>query len=156
MSAIRRTIGYARPWSRLISSVLEKCYQRRYFVGRWMAATRRARPRWQPPYLRRALGTASEEDPHLHILFTCKVCNTRSAKSFSRQAYTEGVVIARCPGCQNLHLLADNLRYFRDRPVNIETLMKENGEDVKVLTDGTLEMVTNPVELLKGQSSGQD
>ena len=61
------------------------------------------------------------------VLYTCKVCETRSAKSVSRQAYTEGVVLLKCDGCTKLHLFADHLGWFDDAAVDIESIMAEKG-----------------------------
>jgi protein import protein ZIM17 len=40
------------------------------------------------------------------------------------------VVLVKCPGCEQNHLVADNLKWFEDAPVNIETIMARQGEGV--------------------------
>merc|ERR1712187_928078 len=50
----------------------------------------------------------------LAIIYICGVCETRSIKQFTENAYLNGVVLVRCPGCQSLHLIADRLGYFSD------------------------------------------
>lgn len=90
-------------------------------------------------------GTSKGGSRKLAILFTCNVCETRSAKRFTEQAYKHGVVLVRCPKCENLHLIADRLGYFSDnedgKGWDIEQFMKNvNSEEskgfVKVATEG--------------------
>jgi len=77
----------------------------------------------------------------LAIVFTCTVCDTRSTKQFTEQAYMNGVVIVKCPGCNNQHLIADNLGYFKDKDENdgsgwnIEKALQKMGDNVKVVND---------------------
>ncbi|XP_031556207.1 DNL-type zinc finger protein-like [Actinia tenebrosa] len=90
-----------------------------------------------------ALGKMDVEK--FHLIYTCKVCNTRSKKTISKQAYTKGVVIVKCPGCENNHLIADNLRWFYNEKRNIEDILAEKGETVKkqVSDDCTSEILLN-------------
>lgn len=49
---------------------------------------------------------------HFQIMFTCNVCEMRTSKRISKQAYYNGIVIIRCTGCDNHHLIADNYNWF--------------------------------------------
>ena len=53
------------------------------------------------------------------MAFTCCKCETKQARTFSKESYNKGVVLLRCGGCDNLHLIADNLGWFRDGSTNI-------------------------------------
>lgn len=75
------------------------------------------------------------DKPQLMVAFTCKKCDTRSSHVFSKQAYQTGTVLIQCPGCKNRHLIADNLKIFRDNKVNLEDLLKEKGQSVATTTD---------------------
>jgi mitochondrial protein import protein ZIM17 len=66
----------------------------------------------------------------LAMIFTCKVCETRSMKMASRDSYDNGVVVVRCGGCNNLHLMADRLGWFGE-PGSIEDFLATQGEEVK-------------------------
>ncbi|RLN08839.1 uncharacterized protein C2845_PM11G21660 [Panicum miliaceum] len=73
----------------------------------------------------------------LAMVFTCKVCETRSMKMASRDSYDNGVVVARCGGCNNLHLIADRLGWFGE-PGSIEDFLAAKGEEVKKGSTDTL------------------
>lgn len=67
----------------------------------------------------------------LKLMYTCKICNTRNTKFFSRLAYEKGIVIVICDCCDSKHLIADNLEWFKDNGTNIEKLLSDKGEIVK-------------------------
>lgn len=63
------------------------------------------------------------DNGELYVLsFTCTKCDTKSIRSFTKHAYHKGVVLVRCGGCENIHLVADNIGWFEDKPTNVETM----------------------------------
>ena len=50
---------------------------------------------------------------------------------FSKKAYNEGVVLIKCDGCSSMHLIADNLDWFKGNHKNIEGMLLEKGQEVK-------------------------
>ncbi|KAI3987293.1 hypothetical protein MKX01_003043 [Papaver californicum] len=84
-----------------------------------------------------SLKTSARHD--LAMVFTCKVCETRSVKTASRESYDKGVVVARCDGCNNFHLIADRLGIFGE-PGSIEEFLAARGEEVKKGSADTLNL----------------
>lgn len=83
------------------------------------------------------LKSSSRHD--LALVFTCKVCETRSVKTACRESYEKGVVVVRCSGCNNLHLIADRLGWFGE-PGSIEDFLAARGEEVKKGSVDTLNL----------------
>jgi len=72
----------------------------------------------------------------LAIVYSCGVCSHRFTKSFSHHAYTKGIVIIKCPSCEKLHLIADNLGWFEPSHKignTIEETLKLKGGEHQVL-----------------------
>ncbi|KAE8215038.1 hypothetical protein CF327_g1663 [Tilletia walkeri] len=77
-----------------------------------------------------------EIKPRLSLTFTCTVtdCGHRSTHEFSKQAYTRGIVLVKCPGCNNRHLIADHLGWFTEtagEPRTVEEMVRAKGGEVK-------------------------
>ena len=75
--------------------------------------------------------TATGDDGAYILMFTCTVCETRTARRVSKSAYHSGTVLIRCPGCLGLHVIADRLGFFSDETIDPEELLAARGELVR-------------------------
>ncbi|XP_057527933.1 uncharacterized protein C24H6.02c isoform X1 [Amaranthus tricolor] len=92
------------------------------------------------------------ERHNLAIVFTCKVCEQRSMKTCSRESYEKGVVVVRCGGCNNLHLIADRLGWFGE-PGSIEDFIAARGD---LLKKGSIDTLNLTLEDLAGKKLLED
>lgn len=79
-------------------------------------------------------GSDRIEKPKMFMVYTCGKCDTRSAKSFTKDAYEKGVVIVTCGKCQARHVIADNLGWFGEEK-NVEEILAKKGYKVGKITD---------------------
>ena len=82
-------------------------------------------------------------------------------KQISKNAYHNGIVIVRCPGCDNQHLIADRLGWLEDGG-NWDVLdeLQKRGENARLIgAEGITELTYEDImgrSRSKPQSRGKD
>lgn len=111
---------------------------RRYFSALSGDSSQDNKPNGIPTGFADVPGVKSPGDK-LILMFTCRVCDTRSAKKISKQAYEKGVVVCRCAGCKNLHLICDHIGIFEDPGWDINKFLQESeGKGMKYVNDDNI------------------
>ncbi len=91
-------------------------------------------------------GVKNGDSNHYIIQFTCKKCDHRTTRMFTKRSYHHGIVLIKCEGCEGIHLIADNLGWFEDTSVNIEMIIERNGEKYKKLSaEGLFQLSTEDI-----------
>jgi len=98
-------------------------------------------------------GPLEPSQPRLSLTFTCTAdgCSHRSTHEFSKASYERGIVLVQCPSCNNRHLIADHLGWFKEvtgdgKLRTVEDLMRAKGEKIRkgrLDAGGTIEYVEN-------------
>jgi protein import protein ZIM17 len=61
-------------------------------------------------------------------------------------------VIATCPGCENKHLIADNLGWFGDGKVDVESMLAAKGQQITksefTASGGVLELTEEDLQII--------
>jgi hypothetical protein len=104
----------------------------------------------------------------LQLQYTCNICETRNCHMVSRIAYNNGVVIARCKGCQSQHLIADHLGYcdykggFEGDTNTIEDYFSNNSKEQQQVVNRVsqevfdLEKMLGQYDMESGSIIGED
>ncbi|KAK0631664.1 DNL zinc finger-domain-containing protein [Immersiella caudata] len=96
--------------------------------------------------------------PSYELIFTCTPCSTRSRHTISKQGYHHGTVLVTCPECRNRHIIADNLKIFGDKKINIEDILAERGQSIKkgtVSAEGDIEFWDDGNVTVRGVNEGE-
>jgi mitochondrial protein import protein ZIM17 len=97
------------------------------------------------------------QPPSYELIFTCTPCSTRSRHTISKQGYHHGTVLVTCPECRNRHIIADNLKIFGDKKINIEDILAERGQNIKkgtVSAEGDIEFWEDGSVTVRGEDEG--
>ncbi|KAL4955544.1 DNL zinc finger-domain-containing protein [Aspergillus filifer] len=110
--------------------------------------------------------TRREKEPAYQLTFTCKPCGERSTHRISKHGYHRGTVLIRCPGCENRHVISDNLKIFFEHKMTLEDMLAQSGRkltkgalqgDVEFWEDGSIVNVNTgePKGQVKAEESGE-